>query len=367
MDTEKLVNEVAAMLNDYAYPKQVGDYLASQGVDETGYEAILQSARIKLAENRARHFAKKNKRKFFIWLSLLILTLVFFLFVLPYGQIAGSITILSLIGTALVCFFSYLVIAYNKTWEKKFVEEHEQPSINYSFLPMFAIPGVVIYFIFSWRLSSGQDQVLKQSHETTTGTIVAGSSVKTRRADFSDVTVEFETKEGRMITATEDVTSYQFKNFYVGQKVKLIYSKDDPQNIDLLLDDEKVKELTGSEERDILPADLVRLMNANSDSALNILNEIKYGWQYDGKKYVLSGRKNAAAIMIKPNEIVSLAKGEYLFTYPAYLLKMGFIQTNKPTNAANLTAKKIFEKEGYLITITLTPDNVNSVTTISKK
>src|SRR5436189_6478973 len=124
--------------------------------------------------------------------------------------------------------------------------------------------------MISWQFSSVADQSLSEHMEKAKGTIVSGYSVSSRRADFAvQVTVQFKTKEGEQIRATEDISSYAFRQFYKGQQVDLVYSTTDPTNIDLLTGETNIKTLTKSEDRDINPADLIEMMNisitANDD------------------------------------------------------------------------------------------------------
>ena len=222
MANEKIIAEVSYKLSNYSYNKEIEDYLRSQGIAEADFTSIIDAAQSKLTEEKAAYFSKRNKRFFYIWLSLALITLVLFLFILPYKNIGGSETVLAILGTGVFCFFCFLALAYNKTWKPDFVQKHEKPNIQYSFLVVFLIPAVIIYFIFSWRFTAGQEQVLKQTQEKATGTIVSGKTTQVKRLrgggfEFSEVTVEFQTKDGIAVVATEDVSSYELKNFYKGQ------------------------------------------------------------------------------------------------------------------------------------------------------
>jgi hypothetical protein len=371
----KIITEVANKIKNYSYNKEIEDYLRSEGVAEADFTSIMDAAQSKLAEERAVYFSKRNKRFFYVWLSLALITLVLFLFVLPYKNIGGSETILAILGTGLFCFFCFLALAYNKTWKPDFVQKHETPNIQYSFLVIFLIPAVIIYFIFSWRFTAGQQQVLKQTQEKAIGTIVSGKTTQVKRLrgggfEFSEVTVEFKTKDGTDVVAAEDLSAYELKSFYKGQKVELIYSKNDPQNIDLLVNESHVKELMGSEERDITPDDLMNLMTAQKENIAGVLNKIKYGWQYDDKNSGWANEKDGSALIITGNTLTFISKSEFLFTYPKYFLQMGFKQTNaEKTNGANFAGKKIFEKDGYTVTIEMISDggSSKSVTAISRK
>jgi len=374
-DKQRIINEVAERLKNYHPNQQIEDYLHSEGIDEAAFAGIMESAHAQMLQDKVKYFGKRNKRVFIAWLSAAFLTLVLFLFVLPYKMVAGYETFLSLLGTALFCLFCFLALAYNKSWQPAVIEKQDKPNINFSFLVIFLIPAVVVYFIFSWRFTSGQNTVLKETQEKAMGTIVTGKSTSLKRLrgggiDFSEVTVSFQTKDGTNIVTTEDVTSYEFKNFYTGQKIELIYSKDNPRNIDLLVNPESVKELTGSEERELTVQDLLDLMTGKKETILNSLNKIKYGWQYDEKNGGWVNEKTGSVIVLNNDELMYVSGNASMFTYPKQFVALGFAQTNpEQQGAARMIGKKMFENAQYTASISMVANQGEErvVTTIQKK
>ena len=84
----------------------------------------------------------------------------------------------------------------------------------------------------------------------------------------------------------------------------------------------------------------------------------------------MAGKQDGSALIITGNMLTFISKSEFLFTYPKYFLQMGFKQTNaEKTNGANFAGKKMFEKDGYTVTIEMISDggSSRSVTTISRK
>jgi hypothetical protein len=364
---------VADRLKNYHTNPQITAYLQSEGIAETEFSAILEAAHARLQEEKLAYFGKRNKRMFFIWLAAASLILVLYLFILPHAHIAGYETFLGILGTALFCLFCFLAMAYNKSWEPASIERQEKPKIDFGFMAIFLIPAVIVYFLFSWRISSGQDMLLKQSQERATGRIISGKSTSVTRlrggsAEFSEVTVAFVTKNGKNITATEDISSYEFKNFYKDQEVELIYSKDDPQNIDLLTNASSIKEFIGSEERDLTAEDLLGLMNERRQTVLGKLNHISFGWQYRSADSAWINEKKELAIAIKDNELMCISGYIAMIKYPKQLLALGFVQTSEQQGgAAAMVGNKEFKNEQYNISISVSRDGEQKVMTMITK
>ncbi len=296
----------------------------------------------------------KNRRTFIIWLAAAIIVFILFIFIFPQQNITGGIMFLSILGSIILCFCIYKCFLYYKTWEVKFVVKTGRPETNFSvFAALAAIPAVILCFIISWRFNSGANDVLKETQEEAIATVIDGSSVRGRSFDFTDITVKFKTKAGAEITATEDISSYQFRDFYKGQKLNIVYSKTNPQNIDLLIDKENIRDLKNTAERDLEPADLIKLLSLDRGSVTPELNKINFGWVFDGNKSVWLNEKRDEVIQIDNAELTYITgKVGSNYTFPTKLLSMGFVRTNKddPSDVMR-TGEKIFEKDNYTTSV----------------
>jgi hypothetical protein len=238
----------------------------------------------------------------------------------------------------------------------------------------FMLLGILFYPLLSWRFTSAADNILKKTQQKAKGVVVSGSSVTSRRGlDFTYIDVEFETKEGVHVTATEDISKYDFKKFYVGQNINLIYSKDNPQNIDLLINESSVIEFTGSAERDITPTDLINFISIKKENIQTELEKIKYGWQYNEEKKVWVNEKNNSLLSIADGGLVFMSKPTILYTYPKQLEAMGFkrmLGNTKPSPAAEALGltPKLFQNETYQIILKQEKigENITAVAIISK-
>lgn len=375
-DKESLIKETIVKIKAYKFIYQVEDYLKNKGLNQDEIDSILEIANSRISEENFKLFKKQNKINFIIWSAATVITFVLFVFYLPYQKVSNYETLLSIVGTALFVVFFFLAFAYYKTWEDDFVKKFKKPNINYSFLVVFFIPGVILFFIFSWRFSSVADSKLKITQEKAIGKVISGSTVEVKRmlrsggATFSDIVVEFETKEGKKIVAKENIATYHFKDFYIGQEVELIYSAEDPYNIDLLIDKEQISEFKGSQEREVNPDDLIKLSKINREDILNELNKIYYGWRYDEQNQVWYNAKNNNAVLISENEIRFISGMESNHEFPKYLKTIGFKQINKkdPKDVFDF-GEKIFERDNCLVIVKVVSANnkQNTMTIVANK
>ncbi len=370
MERERIIVEVINKLKNLYYNNEIEEYLQAAGVNEVDYASIINEANARIWEEKLAYYQKKNKRIFTLWLSLSIATFILFLFILPYISSKSNGTLLAVTGTVLLVFFSYLAMLYNKTWEVDYIKDHESPHISFGFLFIFLLPGFLFYYLLDWRFSNVSYNALKNTQEKATGTIISGKSLTMGRGgaiDFTDVTVQFQTKEGTTITATENISKYDFKKFYVGQHVDLLYSKEDPLNIDLLVDKSHVQDLAGSQERDITHEDLIRLLSVKKEDMLAELNKIKYGWEYDSLHAMWINNKANGAITVNENEINLI--GPENIGYAERLKRAGFKRTDSANSnkAIDLfsTKPKTFEKDNYIATVQKIKDKTTFLTMIT--
>jgi len=182
---------------------------------------------------------------------------------------------------------------------------------------------------------------LKQNKVEVTGKIVSGggtelSNLKGQTVDFSKVVVEFETQEGLKVIVYKDVSKYLLNRLYLGQYIKMIYSKSNPKNIDLLSFDSDVKELMGSEERVLKISDLFTLFGKKDAEVTAALNAISYGWEYDFYKKMWSNEKRDVAVIIKGTTLKYLSND--FFSFPLQLQRLGFKDLQE--NVAKKSAKE---------------------------
>lgn len=371
MEKENIINYIIQGLKNGDEEYQIERYLKIKDVNSSEFETLFETAKNKILEERLETYPKKNKQSFIIWTILTVALFVIFFFILPKQNISHNL-LLSIIGAISLSFSAFHSLMYYKSWEEDFIKKVRKPKKDLNlFFAISAIPIVILYFIISWCLKNGADNILKNTQEDAIATIIDGSSVEGRRLNFADITVQFETKDGKEIIAVEDVSTYEFKQFYKGQKLNIIYSKDNPQNIDLLIDDENIRQLKDSQEREIVPTDLINLLSKDKEHVTSELNKINFGWAYNSDKSMWINEKRQNMILINDNQITFIAgTKDYNYTFPKKLLNMGFKKTNKKDPADIFeTGEKTFENENYKVSIKSISDSssTNSIIIINKK
>jgi hypothetical protein len=242
-------------------------------------------------------------------------------------------TIISIFGSVIFVSSSIYARVYYKSWKDDEINRQLDKSTKkdpFPFHILIPIPAVIMFFIFSWIMENGADSVLKASQIEVEGTIISTSSTSIyagigKKVNFSSVTVEFKTEKGEKILAKEDISKYEFKNFIRGQKVRLLYSSSNPQNIALLNSKSEIIKFTGSEERDFKAADLIDLINISDDEqTLASLNSIAYGWKFDPKDRKWKNSLKNMAFTRSQNKILLVTGEIAMYQFPKQFLELNF-------------------------------------------
>lgn len=357
---ENTITEVVKRIKRSDRLYQLHSYLKSQNLSDDEIESYIDAANNRIYESKLASLPKTKKIIFFVLVTIALTTLILFLFVLPSAGYKHT-TILSIIGAIILSASLIYSWVYYKSWEKESIKQeleikktsHDGMSIFFIFIP---IPAVIFAFIFSSILENGEDNLLKKTQVQAKGIIIAGSSntIGVRRSDinFSSVTVEFQTKTGEKIRATEDVSEYEFKEFYEGQKVDLIYSSEDPQNIALLTNKSDIKKFKDSEERDFEAADLITLMISNDGEVLGFLNSISFGWVFDQntKSYINESKQ---MIFNKEADGIFLVTGEIsMYKFPKQFMELKFKDiTEGGIRNPMVQRLRMLQNDQYVVTI----------------
>lgn len=374
MTNDQLTSLLVQYLKGGYYEYEIKDLLKDKNIAADDFKICFEKATELVYQDKLKMLEKRNKLFFALFITLLILTFIVFFFVLP-TQIESSSIFLSILGAAVMCLFTYLCIAYYKSWELEFIKKYEIPRINFGFFIIMLLPGLLVYFLFSYRFENVADALLKENQVEAVGKVVSGgeTEINNRRGSIkvSTIVVEFLTKEGQKIIAYEEVDSYEFKGFYLNQEVNLIYSKTNPKNISLLMSDSDIIRFKDSKERDILPKDLIYLMSVERENILTVLNQISYGWEFNEQEALWVNNRKNIGISISVDVVVYIANN---FTTADYFLeKNGFKRVDKVSSGSlsRLDRTKVYEYENYNATIQALPQGNGeaplAVTTIRKK
>jgi hypothetical protein len=144
---------------------------------------------------------------------------------------------------------------------------------------------------------------------------------------MTDLVIEYRTKEGKKIQVTKEISKSEFRNFYKGQRVKLLYSSIDAQNVELLIKEENIRNYKDSEERDLTIDDIFSLLESPNDKVLDQLNKIRYGWVYNQNNWVNDSYKSL--IMKENNSISFITAHNSIYTFPNKIKALGYNEISK--------------------------------------
>jgi hypothetical protein len=329
---EKIIQEVIKKLKGPDRIYQITDSLKRKGLSDQDADLYLETAQKRINGKKVNSLPRTNKIIFCSLVIISLVTLILFLFVLPNKGFTQT-TIISIFGSVIFVSSTIYARVYYNSWKDDEIRHQLDKSIKkdpFPFHILIPIPAVIMFFIFSWIMESGADNVLKANQIETEGIIISTSSTDIyvkigKSVNLSSVTVEFKTGKGEVIRAKEDISEYEFKNFVRGQKVRLIYSSSNPQNIALLNSKSAITKFTGSAERDFEATDLIDLINISDDEqTLSWLNSITYGWQFDRKDRKWKNSLKNMVFTRSQNKILLVTGEIAMFQFPKQFLELDF-------------------------------------------
>lgn len=379
MDVRYFINQAKLMIGKDYSDETIAYELKQAGADSVRIPQVIETARNEFIDERAAKYAILNKRNYYIWLSLTILSFAVFLFVLPFFNFSIDHKFsLSFLGAALCWVCMFYTFSYRKTWNENYVRKIGKPIIYYRFLFAFLWPGVIIYYLISFAFSTVQDHILKDTQQAVVGEIVSGNKLNIKNlrgegVEIARLVVKFDTREGKTYIVTKDVSPYEFGDFYKGQQIHLIYSKLNPNNIALLSDDSNIKNFENTAQRDFIMPDLLHLVTVKQPQMETELNKISYGWEAKGSSDIWINEKRQCVITLGQNELRLISsKSDYNYYFPEYLKGNGFKLMNKEDSTDLFhTGEKIYENNKFIVSVQLQVQNngedSHSIITVKKK
>lgn len=328
MDKEILITEIINLIEDGNYGYEIEDYLKIKGIDANDFNDLIKTSELRIYEKKLKTVPIKNTIIYASFILLTIILFIFFYFYLPKEVESENQKFLSIFGSILTSICISYAIFFHGSWKKQYVEENYFQKMNYSFLPVIAfIPCIILYFMISNKFDSTAKEMLIKNKVEAVATVISGggtqlTNLKGQNIDFSTIVVEFTTTEGQKIIAYESVNKSQLQDYYIGQEINIIYSKTNPQNMELLAYDSDVRDYIGSEERRIEINDLFNLFSKKESEILGVLNNISYGWEYNSYKKMWMNNKRNISITIN-TDIIKCISDDF-FTFPRQLKNAGF-------------------------------------------
>lgn len=220
-----------------------------------------------------------NKK--YIYLIATILSVLFFYFGVPLDFLHEHNIAVTLIGAVVsTVLLAYTIFNfYRPTAEKKVGQKDD--------LGCFLMVLIVIFFfgfsfllIYSEIKKTGRE--LSKNGIYTTGVIVDGELLQTRKADLSNVTIKFKTKEGQEMTVVEDISAGEFEKYSKFQEVPIIYSKNYPTITRIIKSDGELSKYTKTEIRDLTLKDFMAIIDLPNPIEVNgYLNSVNRKWNYE--------------------------------------------------------------------------------------
>ena len=97
----------------------------------------------------------------------------------------------------------------------------------------FIVFGLIVFFfivaggIIYYQVSQESNE-LHNNSLITTGKIIDGEIRRSRRSSSAEIKIEFITENGQKVQASQYVTEREFEKYYVGEEIKVQYSKSSP-------------------------------------------------------------------------------------------------------------------------------------------
>lgn len=365
MNKDEIVAYIVDRIDAGDDQRQIESALKRKDIDPEQFESLIDLALDKIATHKLETYPKQHKKKFTIWTILFLFFSAIFFFILPQLGLFRNTVALSILGTVCLSICLLNVIVYYGSWRKEFIEKHGKPKppIEAYFMIIF-FPGCIFYFIISSFLSSGADNILKETQQDAIATVIDGSS-KEGKISYASVTVQFMTKEGKLVTAVEDVSTYAFRDFYKGQKLNIVYSKEDPQNIDLLIDDSSLAKLKNKIQRPIEPTDLLNLTSVSFENLASELNKINNNWIYNDSEgiWIDDKRNQALSTRKNPDQVILMMPREYGNgdDFENKFKKIGFVKIDAEKFGIETDpAEKFYMKDGFLARFKIVTENYKS-------
>jgi hypothetical protein len=158
------------------------------------------------------------------------------------------------------------------------------------------------------------------------------------------VVVRFKTREGKEVTVEEDVSSYLFNQLSLDQPVHLIYSSTNPENIQLLITPQQIKEFKNLEVGSMNAEDLIRLLNLSPNQVAEDLQKNAFGWHYSEVNQDWENYVTMEAMVIDPDGLTYITSN--LQWYRA-LEESGFVRmgVDEENSVSRMDRVKLFHKD----------------------
>ncbi|QDO94675.1 hypothetical protein FNB79_12130 [Formosa sediminum] len=252
-----------------------------------------------------------------LWIILLIITFILFYYLIPLEIYNKSPFIIAGIGGVIFTILLAQAIFNFKNWNDYVVKTKYSGIKKYKYTPLLILPGLVMYFVFFINFSYQKKGNIKESGHKVTGEIIDLTSFqRLKGGGSSSLTIKFSTKEGKELIVDQNVND--ISNYYKGQNIELMYSKENPEMINIIptvkIDYDEIK--------------INEIISLLSVSDKNIhLKKINPEWKKTENNTWVKGQRDRIQITEK-NEIACVISDDLIKTYRKELADLNFINMN---------------------------------------
>jgi len=285
---------------------------------------------------------ESNSKNRFLWLILLILTFGVFYSFFPLSIYNKSPLLISVLGSSIFTFFLFqLIYNFNN------LSSQNINKLKTSIIFLFVIIWIFMTFVFWMNFSASESSEIRNYGVKAVGTIIDGKSLKGRRTTAYSIVVKFRTAEDVEIVVNKSVGEDEFSKFKIGQKIELVYSKNDPKIIELLTNKSAIKNYYGSEERELKISDLFVLLDSVDSARLKMLKKIAYEWKLNSDSTLYIRGKTAAISIAESDKLIYYSMGSEYWDFPEELETLGFKKIHSSDNI------KTYESSTLIVNIQL--------------
>lgn len=149
---EVIVIKIKAGYDEY----EIERFLKQQEINLDLYNTLIEAANNEILNDKLKSYPKQNKRTFIFCITLFIVLIITFFFILPSLNISNAIIPLSAIGTIGISLSGFYSLLYYKSWTKDFIEKIGKPKFDLqTYILITSLPTVFFYFIIFWNFTSG--------------------------------------------------------------------------------------------------------------------------------------------------------------------------------------------------------------------
>jgi hypothetical protein len=178
---------------------------------------------------------------------------------------------------------------------------------------------VAIIIIVTYN-NSRENNAFDKEGIIVTGNVVNGSEQVTKRTRWGmetgrsssfTLSIEYKTKDGQERKVDKSVSSEDFNDAYKGQPIDLIYYKEDPSMVKLIMGTENLKKYKGVADRAILGSDIEKILKMSKDSIkTKLLDKLATDWKDASTQEYLAFENNSKkeGIIIQGDRLIYITQ-----------------------------------------------------------